>query len=140
VQRATRWNHNTYVSVEDLRGGVETGLGGNEERRRRTVDERVRLTRFVHLFHVVGQLLQVEHGLHLAVRPALGRLRGQAVGHLLGAALRHRPTTRFLASTQFDRLSLASLQRPPARSLSFTARLSMGWANLQVELGWAGLG
>ena len=49
----------TYVSIVDLGLGVQSGLGGNEQRRWRAVKERVRLTCFVHLVHVVRQLLHV---------------------------------------------------------------------------------
>lgn len=103
-----------YLTIQYLSFTVDARLGGDEHRRRRPLQEHVRLTLDIHLIHAVTQLLKVELRLDVLVLASLDRLWGplmmgvESNGLLLllleGSALGLCSTTCLLLALELHRV------------------------------------
>ena len=99
----------TYIALVDLRLDVHAGLGRHEERRRRPVEEGVRLHVHVGLLHSIAELLQVQLGLYGHMFAALDGLGRVTPRLLFGATSSQRSLSLLLLTLHLDRIWLCGL-------------------------------
>jgi hypothetical protein len=100
----------TYISLQYLRGDILAGLGRNEERRGRPVEEGIGLDILVCLLHPVTELLEVEFRLHVPMLPALHGIGRAGTELLLGTFPGGGTTAGLLLPLDLNRIWLSTLR------------------------------